>query len=63
MLELDEKHAHADGDSCGLILHGLMVVQGVVEHVNSLCLYVAAVSSRVTAVCKVQRLPLKVVKK
>ena len=35
VLELDEKHAHADGDSCDLILHGLMVVQGVVEHVNS----------------------------
>ena len=47
VLELDEMHAYADGDSCDLTLHGVRVIQGVVEHVYNLYRYEAVVPSRV----------------
>ena len=61
--ELDEKHAHVDGGPCGLTLHDVMVVQGVVEHVNIRYLHVVVVSLHETAVYMVQHLLLMAVMK
>ena len=63
VLELDEMHAYADGDSCDLTLHGVRVIQGVVEHVYNLYRYEVVVPSRVKGVYMVQRLLLMVAMK